>query len=489
MLNRIVIANLHATSHIQDRYATFEEIMIKKINIKNFRSILNSSVNLEHLTVIVGANATGKSNLIKSIDFISDMAESGLQDAIYKRGGINEILPKQHRNVYDKEIVIELEFELEPPKLWNERKLPPLLVNYSIGFLKTKRSALKIVNESLKTKSILLLAKYLEKDLDEKEDENLDLADDIFKEFENSEIEFFRDVKQNIQYRLNFKLTKENNFLFVSWLGFRDFFRINEKPLSINNTKRIIKSLISIQKGGFKKSELPILSTNRAIFGFNSHFRKIINEVQSYGRYDLLINELRQEQSISSEATVSITGDNIPSVIKRFIKNNKNGWKRVITTMSNISPYFSNVYSESLRAGKEYLVFKEVFGGRNIEAWESSDGTLRALAILISIETHRSGSTLLIEEPEHGLHPWAIKELMLHIRTVLEERNLQVIITTHSQQVLENIKKEELLITERDEEGTKYSSVDQIIPNAEISMGEVGELWTRGLLKGVPTSF
>jgi predicted ATP-dependent endonuclease of OLD family len=348
---------------------------------------------------------------------------------------------------------------------------------------------LKIINESLKAKSILLLAKYLEMDMDEKEEVELNLTDLNFEEYQNSEIIFYRDSRQNIQFDLNFKLNKENNFLFVSWLGFRDFFRINEKPLSVTNTKKIIKSLIRIQKGGFKKSELPILSVNRAIFNFNSHFRKIINEVQSYGRYDLLINELRQEQSISSESTVSITGDNIPSVIKKFIKNNKEGWKRVLTTMSNISPYFSNVYSESLRAGKEYLVFKEVFGGRNIEAWESSDGTLRALAILISIETHRKGSTVLIEEPEHGLHPWAIKELMLHIRNVLEERNLQVIITTHSQQVLENIRKEELLITERDEEGTKYSSVDQIIPGADISMGEVGELWTRGLLKGVPTSF
>jgi len=463
--------------------------MIKQLKIKNFRSILNSSVKLEHLNVIVGANATGKSNLIKAIDFISDLAESGLQEAIYKRGGINEILPKQHKNVYEQEILIDLEFELEPPKNWEKRNLPPLLVNYSIGFVRTKRSSLKIINESLKAKSILLLAKYLEMDMDEKEEVELNLTDLNFEEYQKSEIVFYRDSRQNIQFDLNFKLNKENNFLFVSWLGFRDFFRINEKPLSVANTKKIIKSLIRIQKGGFKKSELPILSVNRAIFNFNSHFRKIINEVQSYGRYDLLINELRQEQSISSESTVSITGDNIPSVIKKFIKNNKEGWKRVLTTMSNISPYFSNVYSESLRAGKEYLVFKEVFGGRNIEAWESSDGTLRALAILISIETHRKGSTVLIEEPEHGLHPWAIKELMLHIRNVLEERNLQVIITTHSQQVLENIRKEELLITERDEEGTKYSSVDQIIPGADISMGEVGELWTRGLLKGVPTSF
>ncbi|HEY4628118.1 MAG TPA: AAA family ATPase, partial [Flavobacterium sp.] len=98
-------------------------------------------------------------------------------------------------------------------------------------------------------------------------------------------------------------------------------------------------------------------------------------------------------------------------------------------------------------------------------------------------------STVLIEEPEHGLHPWAVKELISHIRSVVDLKHLQVILTTHSQQVLENIEKSELLITERDQNGTRYNTIDFIIPDADISMGEIGELWTRGLLRGVPTSF
>jgi predicted ATPase len=251
----------------------------------------------------------------------------------------------------------------------------------------------------------------------------------------------------------------------------------------------VLKTLINTVRPGQENSIVPILSTDRALFGFNPHLRKLLSEIQSISRYDLLINELRQEQPISNTFKVSQTGDNIPSVVKKFIKDQKAAWERIVRTMSNISPFFSSVTSKSLRAGKEYLVFKEIFEGRPIESWEASDGTLRALAILLSLESHKEGSTVLIEEPEHGLHPWAVKDLILHIKEVIELKNLQVIITTHSQQVLESINKEELLIAERNEEGTNFATIEDFMPNAEISMGEVGELWTRGLLKGVPSNF
>ena len=465
--------------------------MIKNIKIQNFRSIIDSSVSLQELTVIVGANATGKSNLIKAIDFISDLSEFGLQDSVYKRGGFGEILPKQHKDIYDKEIYLKLEFEVEPPKNWQNHNLPSLLVEYEIGFTKTRRNPLKITREELKSKSILLLSYYLENGFadEEKNDKKLDLDSEELEHLQKSEIRFYRDKKNNIQYVLNFKSSLKDNMLFIGWLGFKNFFESTNRTFNKQETQKIVKSLINNSTSKSKKNELPILSDDRILFGFNTHLSQILNEIKSYGRYDLLINELRQEQSISSDKKVSVSGNNMPSIVKRFAKDNKLGWQRVITTMSNISPYFANVYSESLRAGKEYLLFKEVFGGRSIEAWESSDGTLRALAILISIEAHKNGSTILIEEPEHGLHPWAVKELVLHIREVVEKRDLQIIFTTHSQQVLENIEKSELLITERDSLGTHYSIVDKIIPNADISMGEIGDLWTRGLLKGVPTSF
>jgi len=61
--------------------------MINKIQLRNFRSIKNESIELSPLTVIVGANNTGKSNLIKALEFVGDIAGIGLHKAVIQRGG------------------------------------------------------------------------------------------------------------------------------------------------------------------------------------------------------------------------------------------------------------------------------------------------------------------------------------------------------------------------------------------------------------------
>ncbi|MDW5564143.1 MAG: AAA family ATPase [Methanomassiliicoccus sp.] len=69
--------------------------MIKRIYLNNFRSIKkNADVTLTPLTVIVGANNSGKSNLIKAIDFIGNVSRDGLRTTVRRYGGFKEVLPK-----------------------------------------------------------------------------------------------------------------------------------------------------------------------------------------------------------------------------------------------------------------------------------------------------------------------------------------------------------------------------------------------------------
>lgn len=456
--------------------------MINSIEIHNFRSIQNCSVKLQPLTVIVGANSTGKSNLIKCLDFISDITQYGLIDAIYNRGGFNEILPKQYKDLNNKTIKFNIHFKIDPPDDWAE-DYGELNAFYQLEIKKMNDNSIRIIKEELMVSSIFLVIDHLnEYDPDKKDYRKLE--GEILEKYKNSNLKFYRDTKGKITYKSNFKLTLENSKLLLMWLGLDELLgnEINSKKVNF-----LLNTLLNdIRSKNSKNNQTPLLSSERQIVHFSQHLRKIVGELQAISRYDLFINELRQEQSVSNIKYVSTSGDNIPTVVKKFIKDNKKAWERIANTMCNISPYFSKAYAEPLRAGKEYIVFEEIFNGRPIESWEASDGTLRALAILLCLESHSEGSTILIEEPEHGLHPWAVKDLMNHIRTTIETKNLQVILTTHSQQVLECLKPEELLITERDKRGTHYSTIKEILNFENISMGEIGSLWTKGLLKGVP---
>jgi predicted ATPase len=457
--------------------------MIKRIQIQNFRSIRNTDINLTDLTVIVGANATGKSNLIKGIEFLSDLANLGLSETIYKRGGFSEIIPKMFKNPSSEIIKFSVELNLDPPINWTDLNLPELNVCYTVGITQTKQKKILITEEHLCIRHCLLNAFFL------KEKYHLKMKVNEIPSIPNyligSDIEFIR-KDGSVEIKLHFDINDSNSVLFAEWIG-SEVFGGQNKVFDKSHLTSIAEFLINKVKPESKTQEELIISSERYLEGFSVHFRRVIEEIGGYSKYDLLINELRQEQSISRGIKVSSSGDNVPSVTKVL---GQKGWAdtyfRILNTMSNISPYFNSVKSKSLRAGKEYVLFSEIFGGRDIEAWESSDGTLRAYAILLSIETHPMGSTVMIEEPEHGLHPWAIKDLISHMRETIKERNIQIILTTHSQQVLECIYPNELLIADRTTKGTEFNRIKDILNEKNVSMGEIGDLWVRGLLKGVP---
>lgn len=464
--------------------------MIEHIEINNFRSILEAKTSLTPLTTIVGANATGKSNLIKALEFISDLSRIGLTETLYKNGGYDEVIPKQITRRKDIESSFKLSISLTPPMNWELFDFPKLIAEYEIGISK-KKGKIKITKEKLVIKHALLNSYYLVNKGEE--EENIEKFKTLnLTHLYNTDITLER-VRNKLKLKTDFQLNKDNRKLISYWLGLDDFLKIDIKEATALDTSRIKKIadilLNNIGSSNISDDETLILSRRRILSMFSLHFRKIRSEFLNIGKYDLLINELRHEQDISRSSYVNASGNNVASVTKRLSKiTDSNQWERIITTMSNISPYFENVESKSLRAGKEYLEFKEIFGGKNIESWESSDGTLRAYAILLAIETHPNNSTLLIEEPEHGLHPWAIKDLLEHMRDSIESNSIQIILTTHSQQVLENIEPEELLISERTHDGTKFFKIKDVIDEPDISMGEVGELWVRGLLKGVPVN-
>jgi predicted ATPase len=89
---------------------------------KNFRSIEFAEMELSPLTVLVGPNASGKSNLLDVLRFVADAVRDGLDAAITDRGGINSIGRKSSRGkacspefglrIEDNDFIIDYEFDI-----------------------------------------------------------------------------------------------------------------------------------------------------------------------------------------------------------------------------------------------------------------------------------------------------------------------------------------------------------------------------------------
>jgi AAA15 family ATPase/GTPase len=129
-----------------------------------------------------------------------------------------------------------------------------------------------------------------------------------------------------------------------------------------------------------------------------------------------------------------------------------------------------------------------------IEAKRLSDGTLRCLAIITALLSKESGSMVLIEEVDNGIHPNRAQGLINTISEIAKERGIDVVITTHNPALLNAINREDLVgvvVCYRDTE-TGSSEFVQILDIEKypelMAKGKLGDLLTKDeLTKAIKT--
>jgi predicted ATPase len=135
----------------------------------------------------------------------------------------------------------------------------------------------------------------------------------------------------------------------------------------------------------------------------------------------------------------------------------------------------------------------ESFGGgpKPREAALLSDGTLRVLAVAAALLSVPRGSTVVIEEIDNGVHPSRAERLLANIRRVANERRLAVLLTTHNPALLDAIPPESIpdtLACYRDPErgDSRIVRLSDLESYPElVAQGPVGRLVTKGILDRV----
>lgn len=162
----------------------------------------------------------------------------------------------------------------------------------------------------------------------------------------------------------------------------------------------------------------------------------IVDALASMRVYHIYPGELREFQSPDSGRSLRGNASNAASVLLELVKQKSsldsvNELLRVIVAETNvIAP---------VRHGKKLgILFSQSQEGGDLkfEAHMMSDGTLRALALLLAVYQPERPSVIAIDEPESSLHPGAIPVLMDALAEAARE--CQVIIATQSPELLES---------------------------------------------------
>ena len=214
----------------------------------------------------------------------------------------------------------------------------------------------------------------------------------------------------------------------------------------------------------------------------------------------------RGDDSVSADAS------NLIAFFDRIRDEYPKVFAQIKADLSKCVPEFTEINFQNIESTEELVkqfgdkTFKRIGltdGRQKTIYWadELSEGTLYFIALLCIINQPNPPKLLLLEEPEKGIHPRRIHEVVQFILRLVEEKDIQVIMTTHSPVVLDMFAEmpESVFIFDKDDEGAthvKNLQRDVIEPDTEKSKevgmepprytDALGDSWTIGFLGGVP---
>ena len=133
------------------------------------------------------------------------------------------------------------------------------------------------------------------------------------------------------------------------------------------------------------------------------------------------------------------------------------------------------------KADGKGIYFRLTTGGTEVSAAQTSDGALLVLAYLAVLYLPKPPRVLLVEEPENGIHPKRLQDVLKILRELVSEQShTQVILTTHSPYVVDLFKPEEVTLCRKASDGS--ISVRRLLESKKVreqlDVFTLGEIWT-----------
>ncbi|HRU04179.1 MAG TPA: AAA family ATPase [Candidatus Brocadiia bacterium] len=189
------------------------------------------------------------------------------------------------------------------------------------------------------------------------------------------------------------------------------------------------------------KPSLDASSLCLPIVGGDKRFAPALQILSSMRPYAIEPAKLREMQDPDSGRVLRKDGVNAASVLHEMSRSNAGQVvEHVCEILQTIAP--NTVSARSVRHGNKLTIeFTQEWGTTEspkrlkFEAFGMSDGTLRALGLLMAVYQPSPPSVLIIEEPEATIHPGALGAILDLIRAA--SKSVQVVVTTHSPEILD----------------------------------------------------
>ncbi len=443
--------------------------MLKKLILENWKSFRYAELYFDPLTVLIGTNASGKSNVVEALEFLRRMATGETVDVALNgdrtlppiRGGSQGAVLNFEENFA---LRIVLQEEGNETNFLYDIKINPQLKSTQII---SESIEVKSKNVSFDRKLNTDNQPYSKISTFENNNHYCNLVDfeafkpDFdFKTFEEYINNAF-DIIDREKYNKNTEYKQDADFLFESM--YKSMYKKEEKEYKEVN---------------FLQQILPVINTT---------FKEILilNPLPSQMRNFSRLSEIFEHD-----------GSNIAGILAALPDEKK------LEVESNLSHYLHHfpegdikkIWAEKIgRLGTDAMLYcqEEWQPGQitEIDARSMSDGTLRFIGILTALLTRPEGSLIVIEEIDNGLHPSRAELLVKTLREIGTKRNIDLLITTHNPALLDALGPEIIpfvVVAHRDSETgeSKLTQLEDIenLPKL-LASGSLGKLATKGSIE------
>ena len=427
---------------------------ITKVWAKNFRSIEFAELELGPLTVLVGPNASGKSNLMDILGFLGDAARLGLQTATTRRGGIDSIGRKSPTGR-----VLSPEFGYRYETEWGTLNYAVALMRRAKGeyWVKREHASLHPKGTHGHTPEFTLAKGLLVKP-------NLDSIlkrSDVTGAKEAGSVGYVAGVAKQLNTQtdrqdLQLMSAKPEQFTTLLGLWLKEL-----DPKEENNS-----FLLSI---------------------FLSEARDSLSRI---GLYHVFPNSLRDPQKVAASQPLATAGENLASTLRDMIQKKSRFLPDLKSALTFAVPGVQDIRVS--HAGSYYVVElnHERDGGNERGSWfdlsQESDGTIRLLALLTALFQDPAPSLIGMEEPELAIHPGA----MAVLSDTMKEAALrgQVLVATHSPDLIDRLPIESIRAVTAEDGSTKVGKVtEHQLTSVKEKLFSAGELHSMEGLQPVGT--
>lgn len=413
--------------------------MIKRIEVTNFKSFKELKLEFGKFNVVIGANASGKSNLIQIFKFLRDILNYGLDNAISLQGGVEYL-----RNM----------------KIGASK-------NFSLKVVLEEKFTTKVFGKPKESIENIMVRMY-------------DLTYEFELKFEEKEPKY-KIVKDVFTSKCEFieKQRKEKKIgegeIIITHSNDKIDAELRKKPEKLPITVENIFPYIPIRE---VQPNEPLIQTPFVI-PFVFPLRLGLGDISIY---DFDPKLPKKATPITGKVELEEDGSNLSIIIKNITENEEKR-RKLFNLMKDLLPFIDDLNVEKF--ADKSLLFKlreTYFTDQYLPASLISDGTINITALIIALYFEEK-PLIIIEEPERNIHPYLIRKVVSMMKDA--SRGKQIIITTHNPEIVKHADLKDLLLVTRDKDG--FSSVFRPIDKEEVKIflqNEMGieELYIQNLL-------